>query len=176
MAREADIATIRSLMREVQDFPIPGVLFRDITTVLATPAGMQATTRALADEWAGKVDAVAGMEARGFLLGAMVAQYLGTGFVCIRKQGKLPPPVLTRSYALEYGEATLEMAPDLITPGERVLVIDDVLATGGTAEAACELIESCEGEVVAVQVIMELLELQGRSRLPGRTVRALMAG
>ena len=176
MPNAADVEFIRTHMREVQDFPIPGVLFRDLTTVLAHPDGLAATTRALGDRWAGKVDAVAGMEARGFLIGAPVAHALGVGFICIRKPGKLPPPVEHRNYALEYGVARLEMAPHAVQAGQRVLVIDDVLATGGTAQAACELIESAGGIVVAIQVVMELLDLGGRARLPGRRVEALMAG
>lgn len=172
----SDIELIQELMREVQDFPAPGVLFRDITPVLASKQGFAATTRALSDAWAGQVDAVAGMEARGFLLGSMVAARLGTGFVCIRKAGKLPPPVISRSYGLEYGQATLDMTPDNVSEGERILVIDDVLATGGTAEAACELIEQSGGIVVAVQVIVELAELDGRAKLIGRDVRALITG
>jgi adenine phosphoribosyltransferase len=175
MPNQADIQFILDTMREVQDFPIPGVLFRDLTTVLAHPDGLAATTRALGDPWVGQVDAVAGMEARGFLLGAPVAHKLGVGFICIRKPGKLPPPVEGRDYALEYGVARLEMAPHTIQPGQRVLIIDDVLATGGTASAACELVESAGGIVVAVQIVIELLELNGRARLPGRRVESLIA-
>jgi adenine phosphoribosyltransferase len=174
--REQVVDVLRSLVRDVPDYPKPGILFKDITPVLAEPAAFQATVRAMAEPWrdAG-ITKVVGIEARGFILAAPVALDLRAGFVPVRKQGKLPAETYSRSYALEYGEATLEMHTDALEPGERVLIIDDVLATGGTVAATSELVESCGAEVAGVSLLMELTFLPGRERLPGRELQVLLS-
>ncbi len=155
------------LVRDVPDFPEPGVMFKDITPLLADHAGFTAVVEALADagrdDGATAVDKVVGMEARGFILGAPVALSLGAGFVPVRKAGKLPRETHAVSYELEYGSATLEVHRDAISPGERVLLVDDVLATGGTVAATRELVEACGGVVVGVAMLMELTFLPGRA-------------
>jgi adenine phosphoribosyltransferase len=160
---------IQLLIRDIPDFPKPGIVFKDISPLLADHDGLTAVVRALAAAGqmggATAVDKVVGIEARGFILAAPVALHLGTGFVPIRKKGKLPGPTHEVSYALEYGEASLELHQDAIAPGDRVLVVDDVLATGGTVEAARKLIETCGGHVTAVAVLMELSFLPGRETL-----------
>ncbi len=170
-----DAATVRALVRDVPDHPAPGILFRDITPVLADPAGLRAATRGLADLVADlEVGVVAGIEARGFVLGAAVALELGTGFVPVRKVGKLPGQTHRTSYELEYGSAEIEVHADAFTAGQRVLVVDDVLATGGTAEAACRLVETAGGAVVGVGLLIEIEGLGGRHRLAGRELRTLL--
>jgi adenine phosphoribosyltransferase len=164
---------VLSRIRDVPDYPQPGVLFKDITPLLADPAAFAATVAGLADGYAG-VDKVAGIEARGFILAAPVACSLGAGFVPVRKQGKLPGPSYAQTYDLEYGTATIEVHQNAFSPGERVLIVDDVLATGGTAAAAIELVRRCGATVEAVVVLLELGFLDGRSALPGLTVRALL--
>ena len=164
-------------IRDVADFPTPGVGFKDITPLLADPAAFSALVRALAahaDELG--ATAVAGIEARGFVLAAPVAVQAGLGFWPVRKAGKLPGPVLRREYALEYGTAVVELNADVVRPGDRVLVVDDVLATGGTAAAACALLEEAGAEVVGVSVLLELAFLDGRDKLTGREVRTLLVG
>jgi adenine phosphoribosyltransferase len=158
------------LIRDVPDFPEPGVMFKDITPLLADHDGFSAVVRALAEagrDGAGNVvvDKVVGMEARGFILAAPVALALGAGFVPVRKAGKLPGATHAVSYALEYGEATLEVHRDAFAAGDRVLLVDDVLATGGTAAATRDLVEQCGAHVVAFAVLMELGFLDGRSGL-----------
>jgi len=159
-----------TLIRDISDFPKPGVVFKDITPLLADHDGFTAVVAALAR--AGRdasgnvvVDKVVGMEARGFILAAPVALALGTGFVPVRKAGKLPGPTHSVGYALEYGEATLEVHKDAIHEGERVLMIDDVLATGGTVAATRKLIEQCGGTPVAAAVLLELSFLPGRAAI-----------
>jgi adenine phosphoribosyltransferase len=175
IAREA----LERLVVDVPDFPEPGVVFKDITPLLADHAGFTAVVEGLAaagrDE-AGStvVDKVVGMEARGFILGAPVALALGTGFVPVRKVGKLPRETYAVSYALEYGEATLEVHRNAVQPGERVLLVDDVLATGGTVAATRELVESCGGTVIGVAVLMELSLLPGRATIGDLPLHALL--
>lgn len=170
-----DRGTVEQLLRAVPDFPEPGIRFWDLTPVLADAAGLAATTRLLsAPVAATAVDVVVGIEARGFLLGAAVAQALGLGIVPVRKQGKLPAVAASRSYDLEYGSATLELPAEVLTPGARVLLVDDVLATGGTAAAASELVESCGATVEAFSVVLELPALGGRGRLGERPVHAVL--
>jgi adenine phosphoribosyltransferase len=172
---ETDRATVERLMRAVPDFPKPGIRFWDLTTVLADAAGLAATTRLLSESVAGAaIDVVVGVEARGFLLGAAVAQALGLGIVPVRKAGKLPTVAASRSYDLEYGSATLELPAGVLAPGARALLVDDVLATGGTAEAACGLVEECGVTIASLAVVLELSGLGGRGRLAGRPLHAVL--
>lgn len=164
---------IAELMREVPDFPEPGVQFKDLTPVLADANGLAVVTRALADV-ARHADLVAGIDARGFLLGAAVATALGTGVLAVRKGGKLPPPVHSETYALEYGTATLEIPADgLDLAGRDVVVIDDVLATGGTAAAAIKLLQRSGANVTAATFVLELPGLNGRAALQSVPVTSL---
>ena len=170
---------LTTLVRDVPDFPEPGVVFKDIAPLLADPAAFAQVVDALAAagrDSAGEVvvDKVAGIESRGFILAAPVALALGAGFVPVRKVGKLPGETHSESYALEYGEATLEVQQDAFAAGDRVLVIDDVLATGGTLEATMALVERCGASVASVAVLVELGFLHGRDRLPGRALTSLL--
>jgi adenine phosphoribosyltransferase len=155
---------VASQLRDVPDFPIPGVLFKDITPLLANASAFAAVISALAAVADGDVDLVAGVEARGFLLAGAIARELNCGMVPVRKAGKLPPPTISRSYALEYGTAELEVPVNIIE-GRRVLLVDDVLATGGTLKAAAELIEQAGGIVTGLAVVLELSFLPGRALL-----------
>ena len=175
-----DIADlITSCVRDVPDYPQPGVLFKDITPLLAEPKAFSAVVNALAgpylDNTAGPVDKVAGIEARGFILAAPVALAIGAGFVPVRKKGKLPAATHEESYQLEYGSATLEVHQDAFAPGDRVLIVDDVLATGGTARATANLIAKTGAELAGIAVLMELSFLNGRTPLQGLNVRSLLA-
>jgi adenine phosphoribosyltransferase len=156
---------LSGLIRAVPDFPEPGVVFRDITPLLADPAAYAAAVAAMAEPYRGRVDHVAGIEARGFILGASVALTLGAGFIPLRKLGKLPSPTLAEGYTLEYGTASLEVHLDALGPGDRVLVVDDVVATGGTLVAAVELVRRTGAEVVAVSALLEITALGGRDRI-----------
>jgi adenine phosphoribosyltransferase len=166
---------LRSRIREVQDFPTPGVGFKDITPLFADPAALRQTISGLAD-WVReqKPDLVLGAEARGFILGAAIAAEAGCGFVPARRPGKLPPTTVSQTYALEYGNNSLELHPDLIPPGTRVLIHDDVLATGGTVEAICELVSRLGGVVVGACFIVDLTFLGGRERLAPLEVFSLI--
>lgn len=171
-------AHLQRLIRDVHDFPEPGIVFKDITPLLADHEGFRSVVLALAaagrgDDGVTSVTKVVGMEARGFIFAAPVALELGVGFVPVRKAGKLPGDTHEVSYALEYGEAVLQVHQDAIGPGERVLVVDDVLATGGTVAATRTLIEQCGGEVAGVAVLMELSFLPGRDQLGGAPLTAL---
>ncbi|NNU28701.1 adenine phosphoribosyltransferase [Isoptericola sediminis] len=172
----ARAAEIRSLIQDIPDYPHPPVVFRDIMPLLADGAALADVTDAFASlvEADGGVDVVAGMEARGFLLGAPLATRLGVGFVPLRKAGKLPPPVEREDYELEYGTASIELRRGTLQPGARVLVVDDVLATGGTAEAAARLVQRSGGTVVALAFLLELAALGGRARLGDHTVETLL--
>ena len=165
---------VGSLTRSIPDFPEAGILFRDLTPVFADGPALHAVTQALVEPYRGQIDAVAGVEARGFLLSATAAYELGIGTLLIRKPGKLPGTVLSRSYDLEYGSATLEVQPADLPAGSRVLLVDDVLATGGTLAAAASLIEEAGWVVVGISVVMELDGLDGRDRLPGRDIHAIV--
>ena len=156
---------IASLIRDVPDFPKPGVVFKDITPLLASPAGYRAAIEELAANAPADIDFVLGMEARGFIFAAPLALKLGAGFVPVRKPGKLPGQVYTQDFALEYGTETLAVHVDAVLPGARVLVIDDVLATGGTIGATAKLVERLGAELVHVGVLMELSFLKGREHL-----------
>lgn len=154
-----------ALIRDVPDFPKPGIRFKDITPLLADPAGFSWVVETMAEPWRDqRVDCVAGIEARGFILGAALAPALGAGFVPVRKPGKLPARVLAQEYALEYGSDRLEIHVDAIRPGTRVLLVDDVLATGGTLMAARALLERAGAALVGATVLVELEALGGRAR------------
>jgi adenine phosphoribosyltransferase len=161
-----DIEQIKALIRDVHDFPEPGVVFKDITPVLADPIAFSTITDLMVVRFGrGNVDKVVGIEARGFIIASPVAYHFGAGFVPIRKQGKLPSETVGQDYELEYGTATLELHIDAITPGERVLIVDDVLATGGTAQAAASLVQRVGGKVCGIATVTELEFLHGRERL-----------
>jgi adenine phosphoribosyltransferase len=164
---------LRALVREIPDFPQPGIGFKDITPVLADPAGLDAAVSGLA-ALAPPVDVVIGAEARGFLLGPALARELGAGFVLARKPGKLPSETVRAEYVLEYGTDALELHTDAVASGARVLVHDDLLATGGTAKTLCRLVEQLGGTVVACGFLIELTFLAGRDRLAGYDVHALI--
>lgn len=162
-------------IRAIPDFPKKGVLYRDITTLLKDPAALAATVTILVDRYKGHgVQKVVGVESRGFLFGAILAHELGAGFVPIRKAGKLPAPSRRREYALEYGTDAIEIHKDAISPGERVLLHDDLLATGGTALAALELLEELSPEIVGASFLIELTFLGGRKQLEGYDVHSIL--
>jgi adenine phosphoribosyltransferase len=170
--------TIKSRIRTVPHYPKPGVMFRDITTLLKDPVGFRVTIGELQQRYAGRrIDRVAGIESRGFIIGAALAIQLGLGFVPIRKKGKLPAATVGHDYELEYGRDRIEMHVDAIAPGEHVLLVDDLIATGGTAQAAVSLIESMGGKVVECAFVIDLPDLGGRARLErlGHAVHALCA-
>ncbi len=160
-------------LRDVPDFPQPGVVFKDITPLLADPVAFARVVAGLAEGRRGAVDLVAGVEARGFVVGAALAHAMGVGFVPVRKAGKLPGDTVAATYDLEYGSATIEVHADAVGAGERVVLVDDVLATGGTALAAWDLLEQVGADVVGFDCIVELAFLGGRERLGDRSVRAL---
>jgi adenine phosphoribosyltransferase len=165
---------VASRVRDVPDFPKPGVVFKDLSPLLADGAAFGALVDDIARRWEGQVDVVAGVEARGFIFGAPVAHALGLGFVPIRKAGKLPGDTIASAYSLEYGTAEVEVQADAFAAGARVLLIDDVLATGGTAAAACELIEKCGATTTALEFLIELAFLGGRSRITSGAVNAIL--
>lgn len=158
--------TVKDYIRTIPDFPHEGIMFRDVTTLFADPRGMRLTIDQMLAPYVGtKIDKVVGLEARGFILGGAVAHQLSVGFVPVRKAGKLPGAVISQDYQLEYGAATVELHDDAIEAGEKILVVDDLLATGGTAEAGIKLIERLGGEIVSCAFIVDLPELGGRKRL-----------
>jgi adenine phosphoribosyltransferase len=166
---------LKALIRDVPDFPMQGILFRDVTPLLRDPQGLAQVVDAFAERYRGQgIDAVAGIESRGFLFGAPLAVALGVGFVPIRKLGKLPADKISREYALEYGTNSLEVHRDAVRAGERVLLLDDLLATGGTARAAAELLEELGAQVAEAAFVIELAFLDGRTALGGRPVHALL--
>jgi adenine phosphoribosyltransferase len=170
----ADATWLRALVRDVPDWPEPGVMFRDITPLLGHPEQFRRAIDELSDRFSGiEVDRVVGIEARGFIVAAPVAYRLGASFVPVRKAGKLPWAVVREEFRLEYGTAKLELHRDAIHPDERILIIDDVLATGGTAAATSRLVETLGGTIVGVGVLIELLHLAGRAALGGRRVESL---
>jgi adenine phosphoribosyltransferase len=165
----------KSLIREVPDFPKPGINFYDITTLLKNPEGLAAVLNALRDRYAGRgIQKVIGIEARGFIFAPAVAYAIGAGFVPVRKPKKLPAAVRSVEYELEYGSDKLEVHEDAISPGERVLIVDDVLATGGTAASVCQLVEGLGGEVAGLGFVIEIKLLKGREKLPGREVQSVV--
>lgn len=166
---------LKAKIRHVPDFPKPGILFYDVTTLLRDPLGFRATINAMTTPFTGRgIDLVVGIESRGFILGAAVADRLEAGFVPVRKPGKLPAATIRASYDLEYGSDTLEMHRDAIHPGQHILIVDDLLATGGTARATVNLVKQAGGEVEGVSFLIELLNLGGRGKLVGENVSAVL--
>ena len=166
---------LKAKIRDIPDFPKPGIVFKDITPLVRDPASLRLAVHQLLHPFLGQtITAVAGMEARGFIFGSLVAWELGLGFVPLRKPGKLPYNVQTVGYELEYGSASLEVHIDALGEGDRVLLIDDLLATGGTAKASCELVESLGAEVAACAFVVELDFLKGRERLAKYPVHSLL--
>ncbi|MEP6767440.1 MAG: adenine phosphoribosyltransferase [Acidobacteriota bacterium] len=175
MKDPAGEAELRALVRDVPDFPSPGILFRDITPLLASPEAFARAIREMAEPWKTLRPAkILGIEARGFMFGAALARELSVGFVPVRKPGKLPRETVRASYGLEYGTDTLEIHRDACAAGERVVIADDVLATGGTAEAACRLAEALGAEILGVAVFIELAALGGRARIEPRPVHSVL--
>lgn len=175
MDEQAMRARIEGLIRNIPDFPEPGIQFKDITPVLQDAEGLRAAIDAVAAPLQGKeIDAIVGLESRGFLFGAPIAYNLGLGFVIIRKPGKLPADKIDVKYDLEYGSNILEIHRDSIRPGQRVVIVDDLLATGGTARAAATLIEQLGGVVVGFSFLIELEFLQGREKLGGYDIHSLI--
>jgi adenine phosphoribosyltransferase len=161
-----NLELLRSLIRDVQDFPKPGIVFKDITPLLGDEAGFSTAIDMIVVHYGrGNVDKVVGIEARGFIMASPVAYHFGAGFVPIRKAGKLPWKTESQDYELEYGTETLEIHQDAFRPGERVLIVDDVLATGGTAKATAELVERLGGKVIGIACLIELAFLEGRKRI-----------
>lgn len=166
---------LRAKIREIPDFPKPGILFYDITTLLKDPAGFREAIDLMLEPYRSeKIDIVVGMESRGFIFSAPMAYQLGAGFVPVRKLGKLPAEVISVEYALEYGSNTLEIHRDAIEPGQRVLIVDDLLATGGTVRGTIELVERLRGDVVGLAFLVELQFLKGRERLAGHRVTSVI--
>ena len=166
---------LKNRIRHVPDFPKPGILFYDVTTLLRDPEGFKLSIDALSDPYQGQgISLVVGIESRGFILGAAVADRIGAGFVPVRKVGKLPHTTVRVSYALEYGTDSLEMHSDAIDKGQKVLIVDDLLATGGTARATVDLVRQIGGDVAGVAVLIELLALNGRAKLQAEKVMAVL--
>jgi len=166
---------LKNLIRSVPDFPKKGIMFRDITTLIKDKDGLSSTLKQLLTKLGDKkIDKVVGIESRGFIFGALLAEKLGAGFVPVRKPGKLPYEKLSESYSLEYGQDSIEIHADAINPGDKVLIHDDLLATGGTMEAACRLIEKLKGDIIQVSFIVELTFLNGRDKLKKYNVASLI--
>ncbi len=175
---QANSKTVKDYVRTIVDFPKEGIMFRDVTTLFADPRGLRLCVDQLLHPYAGhRIDKVAGLEARGFIIGGAVAHQLSVGFVPIRKKGKLPGATISEEYTLEYGEAVMEVHDDALAPGEKVLLVDDLLATGGTAEAGLKLIERLGAEIIGTAFVIDLPELGGRTKLEalGMDVHALCA-
>ncbi|MAX26594.1 MAG: adenine phosphoribosyltransferase [Phycisphaeraceae bacterium] len=157
---------LESLIKDVQDYPKPGIVFKDITPLLASPKGLAMSVEQMANPFRGKgIDVVVGAESRGFIFGTAIAQALSAGFVPIRKPGKLPREIRSMEYELEYGKDKLEIHADAVKPGQKVLMVDDLLATGGTLDACCQLIDGLGGEIVGITVLLELSFLPGRDKV-----------
>ncbi|SRR5579875_2979075 len=171
----SQVAHLKSLIRDVPDFPQPGILFRDITPLLQDAAALRSVIDLLANRYrTAGIDRIVGIESRGFLFGAPLACALGVGFTPVRKQGKLPAAVMSVEYALEYGTNTLEIHKDALAPGQRALIVDDLLATGGTTAAAIKLVEGLGAQVVGLAFLIELSALNGRERLTGYDIFTLI--
>ncbi|HEU5442133.1 MAG TPA: adenine phosphoribosyltransferase [Ktedonobacterales bacterium] len=168
-------AWLKQYIRSIPDYPQPGILFRDITPLLQHGPALRFAIETMAERYRGAgVDQVVGIESRGFIFGTPLAYLLGTGFVPVRKKGKLPSETITVEYDLEYGSNVLEIHTDAVRPGQRVLVVDDLLATGGTTAGTVKLIEQLGAQVVSLAFLIELVDLNGRARLPGQDVFALL--
>ncbi len=168
-------AAIEKLIRDVPDFPKPGITFKDITPLLADPAGLAECVKLMVEPFKGeKIECIAGIESRGFLFGVLVARELGIGFVPIRKPGKLPCKTIQATYELEYGTDTVEMHEDSVSPGQRVLLVDDLIATGGTIEASAKLVTSAGGVVIGCAAAIELAFLKARDRLGDLRIEAVL--
>ena len=168
-------ARLKALIRDIPDFPKAGILFRDITPLLADPSGLALAIELMANPFRGKnIDLVVGAESRGFIFGTAVACCLSAGFVIVRKPGKLPHSKVTQSYDLEYGKDTLEMHADAIVKGQRVVIADDLLATGGTMKACCDLVTHLGGHVAGIAVLIELTDLRGREKLTPYDVHSVL--
>jgi adenine phosphoribosyltransferase len=176
MSSTAIAELVSSRLRDIPDFPVPGVVFKDVTPLLADGDAFGDLVRDMAQRWRGRVDVVVGIEARGFIFGGALAHELGIGFVPVRKAGKLPGRTLGVSYDLEYGSARIELHADSFVGGERVLLVDDVLATGGTLAAAADLVGRAGGQLVGVSVVVELTALGGRDRLADLDVQTVLTG
>jgi len=173
VSESAGTVDLRACIRSIPDFPKPGVMFRDITPLLLDPRAFDEALRRMAEPYApGDVDAVVGAESRGFIFAAPIALRLGAGLVLVRKKGKLPADTLTATYDLEYGTDTVQMHTDAVADGARVLMVDDLLATGGTMAASCELVERAGGRIVGIEFLIELAFLGGRARLGTYPVRS----
>jgi adenine phosphoribosyltransferase len=167
---------IRQLIRDIPDFPKPGILFRDITPLLADSRGLALACEAMAEPFRdANIDVVVGTESRGFIFGAAIARLLNAGFVPVRKPGKLPGATIAEEYALEYGADRLEIHRDAVRPGQRVLMVDDLLATGGTMKAACRLVEKLGGDIAGISFLIELAFLHGREQLKSRPVHVVIS-
>jgi len=164
---------VLSRIRDIPDFPQAGVLFKDFTPLLADGPAFSAVVLDIAGRYAGQADVIVGIEARGFILGAAVAHELGLGFVPVRKSGKLPGPSLREEYTLEYGSAVLEVHEGALAPGQRAVIVDDVLATGGTVDATCRLVERAGATVTGIDIVLELTFLGGRERVGDRPLHAI---
>jgi adenine phosphoribosyltransferase len=172
---EGIMQELKQRIRHVPDFPKPGILFYDVTTLLKDPVGFRLSVDAMAEPYADEqIDLIVGIESRGFIFGSAVADRLSTGFAPVRKLGKLPSTTRRATYALEYGTDTLEIHDDAVTKGQRVLVMDDLLATGGTAAATVGLVRALGGDVVGVQFLIELVALNGRERLAGERIGTVL--
>ena len=175
MRIEMNTAVLHDRIRDIPDFPKPGVMFKDITPLLADPVAFSTAVDAIVVSFGrGTIDKVVGIEARGFIIAAPVAYHFGAGFVPLRKAGKLPYDTVSESYDLEYGSETLEVHADAFTPGERVLIVDDVLATGGTARAACNLVEKAGATVAGLAFAIELAFLGGKAQIDGYDYTSLL--
>ena len=167
---------LHALIRDVQDFPKPGIIFKDITPLLADPSGLCLAVELMANPFRkSHVDVVCGAESRGFLFGTAIAQTLGAGFVPLRKPGKLPAQRITAEYDLEYGTDRLEIHADAVRPGQRVLMVDDLLATGGTMQASCQLLSNLQADIVGIAILIELEALGGRRRLEPHQVHSVLS-
>ncbi len=166
---------VEKLIRSVPDFPKPGIVFRDITPLLADPDGLTQAIRLMIAPFEGQhIDLIAGAESRGFIFGTVIAHFLNCGFVPIRKPGKLPAETISEEYQLEYGTDNLEIHTDAIKPGQRVLIVDDLLATGGTMEACCKMVEKLGGKIVGISLLIDLAFLKGREKLKGYDTNAVI--
>ncbi len=175
MTPHTDADELKRRIRSVPDFPKPGILFYDITTLLQDAAGFRMAVDHLAAPFEGRgIDVVVGIESRGFILGSVVADRIGAGFSPVRKPGKLPSKTMRASYDLEYGADALEIHHDAVSPGQQVLIVDDLLATGGTAKATCDLVQGLGGSVHGVAFLIELVALNGRDKLAGQHLHAVL--